>query len=67
MVHLRLDHLDPQTYAVLLNKDGTITLSCRITVGHYTTGETLEDETLTISVSAPDIEDWRAAYEAYYR
>lgn len=67
IAQLRLDRLDPKAYAALLNEDGTITLTCRLIIRNYTTGETVEEELLTICVGAPDIEDWRTAYEAYYR
>ena len=67
MAQLRLDHLDPQTYTMLLSKDGTIMLTCRVIIRNHTTGENIEEELLTICVSAPDIEDWRTAYETFYR
>ena len=62
---LHLDRLSPELYEGLLDEDGTLSLSCAVHVRDFDTGETLEDGTLTLRVSAPIPGEWRNAYEAY--
>lgn len=52
----------PETYADLLDEDGLMTLRAELLVRDYATGETLEQGTLTVRVSAPSPGEWRAAY-----
>ena len=64
---LRLDSVTPQRYEALLEEDGTISLSCAVSVRDYDSGDVLEEGALTLRVSAPGAEKWREAYEARAR
>lgn len=63
---LHLDSLSPERYEALLDEDGTLPLSCAVSVRDYDSGDTLESGTLTLRVSAPDPGKWREAYEAFF-
>lgn len=67
MAQLQFDRFDPQTYAALIDDNGTITLTNRVIITDHSTEETIEEGVLTFRISAPDIETWRKAYEAYSR
>lgn len=64
---LYLDLLKPELYEQLLGEDDTFTLSNQVLIRSYGTGEILEEGTLTLCIAAPSTEEWRNAYEAYYR
>lgn len=64
---LHLDVLSPELYASLLDEDGMLTLQCDVAVRDFASGETLENELMTLRVAAPDAEEWRNLYEAYHR
>lgn len=64
---LHLDSVAPERYEALLDEDGTLPLSCAVSVQDYDSGNTLESGTLTLRVSAPDPVKWREAYEAHIR
>lgn len=64
---LHLDILSPELYASLLDEDGMLTLQCDVAVRDFASGETLENELMTLRVAAPDAEEWRNLYEAYHR
>lgn len=66
MSELSLVRIDPQTYARLLAEDGALTLTNRMHVSDYQTGNTIEVGILTARISAPDSDTWRDAYEAFY-
>ena len=63
---LHLDSLSPERYEALLDEDGTLPLSCAVSVRDYDSGDTLESGTLTLRVSTPDPGKWREAYEAFF-
>ena len=63
---LHLDSLSPERHEALLDEDGTLPLSCAVSVRDYDSGDTLESGTLTLRVSAPDPGKWREAYEAFF-
>ena len=62
---LHFDSVVPERYEALLDEDGSLSLSCAVSVRDYDSGDTLESGTLTLRVSAPGLEDWRDAYEAH--
>lgn len=64
---LHLDILSPELYASLLDENGMLTLQCGVAVRDFASGETLENELMTLRVAAPDAEEWRNLYEAYHR
>ena len=63
---LRLDSITPQRYEAMLDEGGSLCLSCAVSVRSYDSGDTLETGNLTLRVSAPGTEEWRAAYEAFF-
>lgn len=65
-VSLFLGDLSPERYAALLDEQGFLPLTTFIDVENFTTRETIEQGELTIRVSAPTADTWRAAYEAYF-
>lgn len=53
---LRLDSIAPEGIDALLCEDGTLSLSCAVSVRDYASGDTLETGTLTLRVSLPDVD-----------
>ncbi|MGN0774518.1 MAG: RNA polymerase sigma factor [Candidatus Ventricola sp.] len=64
---LCLDAMKPELYADLLNEEGMLELECSVVVRDFASHETLETGLMTLRVAAPDAQEWRKLYEAYYR
>lgn len=64
---LPLYMVDQYEYQTVLTQDGTVNLESHVCVSNYDTGEIIEQGILSISVDAPESEDWRLAYEEYGR
>ena len=64
---LRFDAISPDQYETLRTIDGKMELLCDVTVRSYDTREILEQGMLSVCVNAPEQEEWRKAYEKYYR
>ena len=67
LASLRFDSVDADEYQQLLTENGIITLESLLSIQDYATGSAVEQAALTVYVSAPNLEDWRNAYETYYR
>jgi len=67
LASVRFDTVNPSVYQQLLTENGTIMLESQISVCDYATGNVIEQGLLTVWVSAPSEEEWRKAYETYYR
>lgn len=67
LASMRFDPINPDEYHQLLTENGTIMLESQISVCDYATGNIIEQGLLTVWVSAPSEEEWRNAYEEYYR
>lgn len=64
---LNLGELDPETYASVLDARGELTLECSVTIREWDSHHILEKGTLALRIAAPEIDEWRRWYEAYYR
>lgn len=63
---LCLDRLTPEHYVTLLDEDGTLTLTCGVTIREFSTNELLETGLLSLRVAAPDADTWRECHDALY-
>lgn len=67
LASLHFDSIDPREFQSLVSEDGRIKLESEVIILDYASGDELERVSLTVIITSPGFEEWRTAYEEYYR